>query len=192
MWSPPATRPEWAADNDDSPMALGADVLALGAPHFLYCQRGSRQRHAWHHDVTHSDRPYPTWAPKHRPAPAVLADITSTLKAPGAIDGALDCCWSFFPKTADGALAKRTIWARALVTAAPANRAAKAANAARARPTFAGRYDVVDLGGAGRFQQLEEPAKVADAMLAFPGQAALAAKRAREDARTDQGWRHHG
>jgi hypothetical protein len=192
MGSPPATRPAWAAENDDSRMALGAPALALGAPHFLYWQRRSRQRLAWHHDVTHGDRLYATWAPKHRPAPAVLAGITSTLKASGAIDGALDRCRSFFRKTADGALAKRTIWARALVPDAPANRAAKAANAARARPTFAGRYDVVDLGGAAHFAQLEEPAKVADAVLAFPGQAALATKRAREDARTDLGWRHRG
>jgi pimeloyl-ACP methyl ester carboxylesterase len=142
MWSPPATRPAWAADNDDSRMTLGADVLALSAPHFLYCQPRRRQRPAWHDHVTRSDRLCATWAPKHRPAPA------------------------------DGA--------------------AKAANAARARPTFAGPCDFVDLDGAGHFPQLEEPANVADAILAFPGEAALVTRRAREDARTDKGWRHHG
>jgi pimeloyl-ACP methyl ester carboxylesterase len=173
-------------------MAPGADVLALSAAHFLDGQRPWGQRPAWHHDVTHSDRLYATWPPKHRLAPAVPADITPAAKAPGAIDGALVGSWSFLRKTADGALAKRTIWARALVPAAPAARAAKAVYVARACPTFAGRYDFVDLNGAGHFPQLEEPAKVADAILAFPGEAALVTKRAREDARTDKGRRHHG
>jgi pimeloyl-ACP methyl ester carboxylesterase len=85
--------------------------------------------------------------------------IKSTLKAPGAVAGALGYYRSFFRSgfAAAGVASDGLVTVPALVLAGSADGSVDGSRFARARPAFAGPYTFVELDGVGHFPQLEAP-----------------------------------
>ncbi len=149
----------------------GDPTLFLDAPHFIYYQAPWAERLVWSHNFAHIESIYRQWAAPTYVVPAdVIADIKTTLRAPGAVEGALSYYWALFkPGGLDPKAGERTINVPALVIAGGADGAVNAARFAKARPAFTARYEYVEIPGAGHFPQLEAGDKVADAIVAFLG-----------------------
>jgi len=149
----------------------GDPTLFLDAPHFLYYQTPWAERLVWSHDFAHIESIYRQWAaPGYAPPREVLDDIKTTLRAPGAVAGALSYYWALFkPGGLDPKAGERTINVPALIIAGGADGAVNASRFAKARSAFTARYDYVEIPGAGHFPQLEAGDKVADAIIAFLG-----------------------
>jgi len=152
------------------PRGIARDPRALlKADHFLYYRLPWSQRIVWSHDFAHINRTYRRWAPNFDPPADAIEDIKSTLKAPGAVEGALGYYWSFFKGgfAAAGAGSDSLVTVPALVVAGSADGSVEGSRFAKARPAFAGPYTFVEMDGVGHFPQLEAPNKVAGAILTF-------------------------
>jgi pimeloyl-ACP methyl ester carboxylesterase len=98
----------------------------------------------------------------------VLDDIKATLRAPGAVHGALSYYWGLFKAGGlDPKAGERTINVPTLVIAGADDGAVKRDRFDKARGAFIARYQYVEIPGAGHFPQLEAGDKVADAIIAF-------------------------
>ena len=151
------------------PRGVAGDPTALlKADHFLYYQLPWSRRIVWSHDFAHIDRIYRKWSPDFRPSAEEIADIKTTLMAPGAVDGALGYYWSIFKGGSNaGGAADSVISAPALIIAGASDGAIDVAHFGRARPAFVGPYTFIELAGVGHFPHLEAPEKVSDAILSF-------------------------
>jgi pimeloyl-ACP methyl ester carboxylesterase len=147
----------------------GDPTLFLDAPHFVYYQTPWAERLVWSHNFAHIESIYRQWAsPQYHVSPDVLEDIKSTLRAPGAVDGALSYYWALFkPGGLDPKAGERTISVPTLVIAGADDGAVKSGRFAKARGAFLARYEYVELPGVGHFPQLEAGDKVAEAIIAF-------------------------
>ena len=147
----------------------GDPTLFLAAPHFIYYQAPWAERLVWSHDFAHIESIYHQWAAPGYVAPhAVLDDIKTTLRAPGAVHGALSYYWGLFKAGGlDPKASEHTIGVPALVIAGAEDGALKSDRFAKARSAFLARYQYVEIPGAGHFPQLEAGDKVADAIIAF-------------------------
>jgi pimeloyl-ACP methyl ester carboxylesterase len=149
---------------------IGRDPkVFMEAPHFLYYQLPWARRLVWSRDFAHIERIYAHWAPTFDPPADVLEDIKATLRAPGAIDGALGYYWSLF--RADSAEAERaarsSVSVPSLIIVGAADGTVNNKRFDQARPAFTGPYTFLALEGAGHFPQLEAPDRIADAIVAF-------------------------
>jgi pimeloyl-ACP methyl ester carboxylesterase len=147
----------------------GDPSIFLDAPHFLYYQTPWAERLVWSHDFAHIASIYRQWAaPNYTPPPGVLDDIKTTLRAPGAVRGALSYYWGLFKVGGlDPKAGEQTINVPALVIAGADDGAVKRDRFEKARGAFTARYQYVEIPGAGHFPQLEAGDKVADAIIAF-------------------------
>jgi pimeloyl-ACP methyl ester carboxylesterase len=147
----------------------GDPSLFLDAPHFVYYQAPWAERLVWSHDFAHIDSIYRQWAsPKYQAPRDVLDDIKASLRAPGGVRGALSYYWGLFkPGGLDPKAGERTISVPSLVMAGADDGAVSTARFAKARGAFLGRYQYVEIAGAGHFPQLEAGEQTADAILAF-------------------------
>jgi len=153
----------------------GDPAVVLSVPHFLYYQLPWARWLVRRHDFGHIDHIYAKWAPTYHPTAQALNDIKSTLRLPGAVDGALGYYWSFFRARSGGASAKAPIAVPSLIITGsvdggirpPAFGKPGSSYYEKARSAFTGRYAFVELDGIGHFPQLEAPDAVADAILAF-------------------------
>jgi len=138
-------------------------------PHFLYYQFPWARRLVWSNDFAHIDRIYALWSPGFEPPRDAVEDIKATLRAPGAIDGALGYYWSLFQATAAdrNRAANSSILVPSLIIAGTADGAVNKARFEKARSAFSGTYTYVGLEGVGHFPQLEAPDKVSDAIVTF-------------------------
>jgi pimeloyl-ACP methyl ester carboxylesterase len=147
----------------------GDPTLFLSAPHFVYYQAPWSERLVWSRDFAHIDSIYRQWAsPTYTPTREVLDDIKSTLRAPGAVQGALSYYWGLFKAGGlDPKAGERTISVPSLVIAGADDGAVKSDRFAKARGAFLARYEYVEIPNAGHFPQLEAGDKTADAIIAF-------------------------
>ena len=146
----------------------GDPKVLLKANHFIYYQLPWSRRIVWSHNFAHIDSIYRRWAPNFQPSLEEIGDIKSTLKAPGAIDGALGYYWSFFKgRSGAGAAPESTISVPALVIAGASDGSIDASRFSNARPAFTGPYTFVELASVGHFPQMEAPDAVAEAILSF-------------------------
>jgi pimeloyl-ACP methyl ester carboxylesterase len=147
----------------------GDPTLFLDAPHFVYYQAPWSERLVWSHDFAHIESIYRQWAsPKYMAPREVLDDIKTTLRAPGAVHGALSYYWSLFKAGGlDPKAGERTISVPTLVIAGADDGAVKSDRFAKARGAFLGRYQYVEIANAGHFPQLEAGDKVAEAIINF-------------------------
>ena len=98
----------------------------------------------------------------------MLEDIKTTLRAPGAVHGALSYYWALFkPGGLDPKAGERTINVPSLIIAGADDGAVTRERFAKARNAFLARYQYVEIPGAGHFPQLEAPDATADAIIAF-------------------------
>ena len=149
---------------------IGRDPkVFMEAPHFLYYQLPWARRLVWSSDFAHIERIYAHWAPTFDPPADALEDIKATLRAPGAVDGALGYYWSLFrgdPAAADQA-ALSSVSVPSLIIAGAADGTVNNKRFDLARPAFTGPYTFLALEGVGHFPQLEAPDRVADAIVSF-------------------------
>jgi len=149
----------------------GDPSVFLEAPHFLYYQLPWAERLVWSDDFAHIARIYREWAPHYDPPEAVLADIKTTLRVPGATASTLGHYWTLFradPAVA-AAAAEKPIAMPALIIAGAEDGPARISRFEKARPAFTNSYTFIELEGVGHFPQLEAPDKTADAIVAFFG-----------------------
>ena len=144
----------------------GAVKFFSSAPHFLYYQLPWARRIVWSHDFAHIGRLYRKCAPNYRPSTEVLEEIKSTLKRPGALEGALGYYWSAFKGRQGEVSGGDSVSVPSLVIAGSDDGPIDIAMFAKARPAFIGPYFFVELA-TGHFPQLEAPEEVADAILSF-------------------------
>jgi pimeloyl-ACP methyl ester carboxylesterase len=150
------------------PRALVGDpTLFCEAQHFAYYQLPWAERLLWSHDFAHIDRIYKAWAPNYQPPREVMDDIKSTLRSPGAVEGALSYYRALLKNLGgDASAARLPVTVASLVIAGTADGAFGLARFEKARAAFSGTYEFVTLH-AGHFPQLEAPNETADAILAF-------------------------
>lgn len=151
------------------PMAIAGDLsVLLGANHFIYYQLPIARRLVWSHDFAHIEWIYNQWSPTYDPPSEELADIKSTLRVPGAIDGILGYYWSFFAPNDGPPIDPATkIAVPALVIGGEADGTLDIARFEMGAEGFADRYEFVPIANVGHFPQLEAPNDVSKAILSF-------------------------
>ena len=149
----------------------GDPTIFLDAPHFLYYQLPWAERLVWSSDFAHIRRIYREWSPSYDPPPAVLDDIKTTLRVPGATESVLNYYWALFRgNRAEAEAAAAGILAMpSLVVAGDEDGPAKGGRFEKARAAFTGPYSYVELKGVGHFPQLEAPDATSDAIIGFLG-----------------------
>lgn len=149
------------------PVAIAGDPsVLLGASHFIYYQLPVARRLVWSHDFAHIEWIYRHWSPTYVPSEEELEDIKSTLRVPGAIDGALGYYWSFF-NAPDGPDPATKIAVPSLVIAGTADGTLDIGRFDQADTGFAAEYRLKKLKGVGHFPQLEAPDVVSQTILSF-------------------------
>ena len=144
----------------------GALKFFFAAPHFLYYQLPWARRIVWSHNFAHIERLYRRCAPGYVPSGEVLEEIKSTLRKPGALEGALGYYWSAFKGRPGGPSGDDSVRIPSLVIAGSEGGPIDIAMFAKARPAFVGPYSFVELT-TGHFPQLEAPDETAEAILTF-------------------------
>lgn len=151
--------------------AVGDDpTVLLEAPHFLYYQLPLIGHWVAYDNFAHIDGIYETWSPGFAVPEAELADIKSTLAAPGGVDGALGYYWSLFDEELNAgrvSTPESEVTVPALIIAGTDDGAVNIDRYEAAAPAFTGGYTFRSLEGVGHFPQLEAPDAVTDLILTF-------------------------
>jgi pimeloyl-ACP methyl ester carboxylesterase len=148
----------------------GDPTILLSAPHFLYYQLPFISSWVAMNDYSHIDRIYEAWAPTYEVPDSVLADIKTTMKEPGGLEGPLGYYWALFDdELNEGRVStpESEVVVPSLIIGGADDGTVNADLYAAAEPAFVEGYKLEVLEGVGHFPQLEAPQQVAELILEF-------------------------